>query len=373
MRKHIFTLGIILTIIPAYGYRSRDANNIWTDPERTTLAKEICDSDTQGCPSASCWLPGGIYYDNKGTFTETCTGGCSSGRYNIGFSSCVDVKTNGTGRGYITRGREYTADTGTYGLTEDQTWGVTFSGYGQVKGISACTSTSGTLGVATDTEFSNTTLTGGNCWCKMTSPATSRWVFYAADSGSGSCGRWCAYHCADVVQNNVIVRSGMFRLFGSESSFDQTYARKLRDCSRFSCPPGQYDLGFSSCIENVWGSGWGGWNFNGGKSSATTYGLTAAGQWGTTLDGGNNITGIASCNDTPGTQGVLADTEFSNTVSGEYCWCKMTSPAASSWAYLYDYTTNSSSTCAEDCAGYCGRYSQSTSSFRSAMFWSVGN
>ncbi|MBQ0013542.1 MAG: hypothetical protein KBS86_03175 [Proteobacteria bacterium] len=134
MRKYIFTLGMILTtiIMPAYAsYWSRDAADVRTDPSRTTPAKEICPDD---CAAGSCWLPNGTYYDNKGTFTETCSNSCSSGQYDIGFSSCVKLSTNGTALGSWDFGGSK-SNINTYGLTAGGQWAAEFS-YGIVKGYS---------------------------------------------------------------------------------------------------------------------------------------------------------------------------------------------------------------------------------------------
>ena len=57
MRGHIFTFGIILSCI--YGinavadWPTIPAEDIWTNPERTTLANQRC-SD---CCKTDCWLP----------------------------------------------------------------------------------------------------------------------------------------------------------------------------------------------------------------------------------------------------------------------------------------------------------------------------
>ncbi|MBQ0013214.1 MAG: hypothetical protein KBS86_01415, partial [Proteobacteria bacterium] len=211
MRKHnIFTLGIILSCI--YGINAMadwptiTATDIWTNPERTTLANQRC-SD---CCKTDCWLPSGTYYDNKGTFTETCTGeplSCPSGQYDIGFSSCISASTKVSGHGYWDFGGA-TSNTTTYGLTAGGQWGVTFS-YGKVTGIASCNSTKGTHGVATTTNFSNTS-NGKDCWCKMTSPAASRWVFNIVTTTEYDCYYACAWDCGHAVLYGSGFWSGVF-------------------------------------------------------------------------------------------------------------------------------------------------------------------
>ena len=86
-------------------------------------------------------------------------------------------------------------------------WQTVFS-YGTVTGISACLTTGGSYGVANQNidAVGGETL-GGNCWCKMTHPMASAWVF----SNSRS---FCASDCADVcgyrVQLYAAFRSGLF-------------------------------------------------------------------------------------------------------------------------------------------------------------------
>ncbi len=83
-----------------------------------------------------------------------------------------------------------------------------------ISGIGICSSTEGGSEGATATEL-DVSYTAGenvNCWCKMTSPAVSRWVFYFS-SGSGenaSCAANCAASCANRVKNRADFRSALF-------------------------------------------------------------------------------------------------------------------------------------------------------------------
>ncbi|MCQ2581629.1 MAG: hypothetical protein MJ170_01455 [Alphaproteobacteria bacterium] len=141
---------------------------------------------------------------------------CSSGTYDIGFSQCIDPATNGSEYGFMNdstgdRGPN-SSNTDTYGLTTDQTWGVTFS-YGIVKGIASCNGTPGTYAQSTNQNF-NQTDKGQYCWCKMTFPAVSRWVFYNDLGDAANCAGGCAYSCGGYVQNGSYFRTSVFSSVG---------------------------------------------------------------------------------------------------------------------------------------------------------------
>ncbi len=142
---------------------------------------------------------------------------CSSGTYDIGFSQCIDPEMVGIDYGFM---NDSTGDWGpdsdntdTYGLTTDQTWGVTFDGYGNVKGIASCNGTSGTYDQPTTANFSQSDK-GQYCWCKMTSPAVSRWVFFDDHGDANDCAYYCADHCGTYVSMYDESRSGIFGSVG---------------------------------------------------------------------------------------------------------------------------------------------------------------
>lgn len=95
-------------------------------------------------------------------------------------------------------------------------WGVVFP-YGDVSGISVCSTQSGTLYTAAtdaqsailDGEYAQQAgvgdANGGNCWCKMENPtnAAARWVFRSSTSAS-ICARSCANFCANDVQTRSV-------------------------------------------------------------------------------------------------------------------------------------------------------------------------
>ena len=81
-----------------------------------------------------------------------------------------------------------------------------------ISGIGICSSTMGTSTYATATELdtSSTADANVNCWCRMTSPAVSRWVFTASAPSAGDCAQSCTAACAEHVQGAASCRSALF-------------------------------------------------------------------------------------------------------------------------------------------------------------------
>lgn len=81
-----------------------------------------------------------------------------------------------------------------------------------ISGIGICSSTKGgsTGGTATELDTSYDVNENHNCWCKMTSPAVSRWVFNRSDLPASDCAQLCAYYCAIAVRDFASFRSAMF-------------------------------------------------------------------------------------------------------------------------------------------------------------------
>lgn len=83
----------------------------------------------------------------------------------------------------------------------------------------------------------------------------------------------------------------------------------------------------------------------------------------TAASGGVPIVGVSACSSTAGStvgQRASALTISSVADSNKYCWCKMVSPAVSSWVYpdiCTDSlcTTPSGASCRQYCALFCGR------------------
>ena len=94
-------------------------------------------------------------------------------------------------------------------------WDTTFP-YGHVIGISACINTSGSYGVAKsqlkdgENDVVGGEVTGPRCWCKMTHPAVSLWVFSGSSSSTSVCASSCAGRCGNFVLSNSAFRAGLF-------------------------------------------------------------------------------------------------------------------------------------------------------------------
>ena len=84
-----------------------------------------------------------------------------------------------------------------------------------ISGIGICSSTKGASLHATATELDTSSTSDDNkyCWCKMTSPAVSRWVFRGTFGTAGVCARDCARTCAYGVWNVAACRSALFGSF----------------------------------------------------------------------------------------------------------------------------------------------------------------
>ena len=89
-------------------------------------------------------------------------------------------------------------------------WNATCSNI-PVKGIGVCSSTPGsTAGQTADTlETAYNADENGYCWCKMVSPAVSRWVFNYYGTTT-SCMPYCAHSCARYTETNSAFRAGLF-------------------------------------------------------------------------------------------------------------------------------------------------------------------
>ena len=73
-----------------------------------------------------------------------------------------------------------------------------------ISGIGICSSTDGgsTGATATELDLSETSDNNKYCWCKMTKPAVSRWVFDSMYTSAGICAQRCAMYCAVNVGTN---------------------------------------------------------------------------------------------------------------------------------------------------------------------------
>ena len=85
--------------------------------------------------------------------------------------------------------------------------------------------------------------------------------------------------------------------------------------------------------------------------------------------GGIAIQGVAFCgSQNGGSMGTKSENVTTSPTSDDnkYCWCKMVSPAVSSWVFGTPLT--SAGTCADKCANSCMGIAQNFPAFRSALF-----
>ena len=85
------------------------------------------------------------------------------------------------------------------------------------------------------------------------------------------------------------------------------------------------------------------------------------------------ISGVSQCSSTSGSSvGQKATAlKISGGTDDKYCWCKMVSPAVSSW--VFTTLTDSAFPCAHNCASSCAYRAALNASFRSALFSGLGD
>lgn len=112
----------------------------------------------------------------------------------------LDPSVNGTG---------YKRDVNTF------TWNTTFP-YGTIYGVAACLSVggghSGTMNY--DLDAGGGEKEGVYCWCKMTHPASSRWLFRYNFGAAIGCASSCDLYCGTGTQGDAVLRSGLFGSVG---------------------------------------------------------------------------------------------------------------------------------------------------------------
>ena len=105
------------------------------------------------------------------------------------------------------------------------------------------------------------------------------------------------------------------------------------------------------------------------STTCTSYsGVIGRSNWSATC-GGIEIQGVAFCGSrNGGSIGTKSETVTTSSTSdnNKYCWCKMVSPAVSSWVFSFSYTDAGS--CANNCATNCGINARGNSACRSALF-----
>ena len=111
---------------------------------------------------------------------------------------------------------ECTSDFGQYEYHTD--WAATCTTNGvstPISGIGICSSTEGGYEYARATELDTSSTSDYNkyCWCRMISPAVSRWVFTLSKPTAGSCARDCASSCVYHLMYTAAFQSALFSSF----------------------------------------------------------------------------------------------------------------------------------------------------------------
>lgn len=82
-----------------------------------------------------------------------------------------------------------------------------------VSGVAGCSNASG--GTSDTLSTSSTVNDNRHCWCKMTSPAVSKWVYMSLMSGYSDCATNCSYMCANQLKSDSTFRAAMFGNMGA--------------------------------------------------------------------------------------------------------------------------------------------------------------
>ena len=90
------------------------------------------------------------------------------------------------------------------------------------------------------------------------------------------------------------------------------------------------------------------------STTCSTYsGISGQSNWSATC-GGVSIQGVAFCGSQDGGSTGATTDAVTTSDNNKYCWCKMVSPAVSSWVFYGD--RESASNCARLCARICASY-----------------
>ena len=103
--------------------------------------------------------------------------------------------------------------------TQNKTWTVTFTNGSVVSGIASCNDISGTYAQPYSGNQNN--ITAGyqtdqlQCWCRMTTPVRSAWVFLNTRTSTSECVSACARFCGMGFRDGATFRAGFFTTAGN--------------------------------------------------------------------------------------------------------------------------------------------------------------
>lgn len=263
--------------------------------------------------------------------------------------------------GFISESGMIAENQGVYGLSEPNTWGASFSA-GKVTGVAMCSITTGTAARVGNPSSTN----GGNCWCRATgytpsgetlrTTSSTQWVFQSS-IGSG-CNVNCAENCVKELKNNIVYVPVM--LNGVSTSYYPSVLSTLSVSTN----------GTGACYAKSLD---GGEDHSSGGVDASRYGLTMAGEWGTSFSYGS-IRGTSLCSSATGTQYAVGLPNL--TQRGNNCWCRVTgfiptggqAQTISTSSWVYGLANQDITLCESECSYWCATTVGESSNARVAMF-----
>ena len=225
-----FTTILSLFISPSYSYIT-NASSCDEDVLNTTSAPAALEANYSANTINTKWYSDGTQLTGTG-IPSTCTydaaislpgaqtkPGYTFGGWRVHVAPICEipyslVSTNGISSGYKGAPSGFmeaqVSNTADYGLTEEQTWGVTWENGDKVTGMAMCSSTaSGGAGI--DARY---------CWCKAThytangvsqcSLSSPTWVYGAYNNSPSTCVWNCALQCANNIKVDGTLRDAVF-------------------------------------------------------------------------------------------------------------------------------------------------------------------
>ncbi len=228
----------------------------------------------------------------------------------------------------------------TFGWMKDSKFIKQYPQTKYIRGVSACTADAGTpYTIDANKNYTLNENSGEHCWCKMTGPEESPWVYNkSGDTMAGGCERSCALECLSALRAEPM-RAAMFsvvKLNGSNANTSDE--RVIGDALIDEFKPCEFDW---KNIGRFKTKPWIDYNENGW--SAGGFDWMNSDEFQCEYPGVKQIRGIAAAQDFEDDRGHNQDgtwgTRFglirSNIIHQEFgatdCWCKMLYPEQSKW------------------------------------------
>ncbi len=184
-----------------------------------------------------------------------------------------------------------------------------------IGGTSACTSDVGTRYVADSSKnYSSNQQTGNQCWCRMTVPEQSAWVYNGDIQNGGTCHHACALSCMTNVRDKTQMRGAIFTTVKlNESNANSVADNTTKDILIKKFTPCEFD--WVKDID-VYARPHPKIKFSGSEWTITGY------KW---MNGEKFQCKYPDVNEIKGTSSIK------NYGYGKVCLCKMTEPEESAW------------------------------------------